>query len=108
MSSLAAATHLPAGHIFDIAFPEFTPRITIRSATELSIEIVAGDYLGTAMTVEYEVMTLRPGLFYLTWQEESQATVVHVEDFAGGKVHTAITYPDGQFQRMTGAIIPAS
>ena len=107
MSSLAVAADLPVGHVFAIAFPEFTPRITILSTTELSIEIVAGDEIGTTMTVEYEIMTLRPGLFYLTWQEESKATVVHVEDFAGGKVHTAITYPDGQFQRMTGTIIPA-
>jgi hypothetical protein len=104
MTSLATATTLPVGHVFEIQFPTFTPRITVLSETQLTFEIIAGDYLGLTETVDYEILVLRPGLFVVTWQEKSKATVVHVEDFADGKVHTNITFNDGSFVRMSGDV----
>ena len=103
-TSIANATMLPVGHVFDIEFPQFTPRIRFDSASELTFEIVDGPFAGMKDTVRYEVVNLRPGLFVVTWQEKTKATVVHVEDFAQGVVHTHITNADGTFLRMSGAI----
>jgi hypothetical protein len=40
----------------------------------------------------------------VSWVEASGATVVHVEDFARGVVHSYATLPDGSFLRMQGPI----
>ena len=43
---------LRVGQILEISFPPFTPRITIHSERELTVEIVAGDNLGFSDTVD--------------------------------------------------------
>ncbi len=101
---ITTATELPVGHIFEIAFGPFTPRLTFLSASELQFEIIAGAYLGMKEIVQYQVINLRPGLFVVSWQEKSKTTVVHIEDFTQGKVHAHITSPDGSFSRLTGDI----
>jgi hypothetical protein len=45
-----AASPLDTGQVLEIAFPTFTPRMTIRSERELTVEIVAGDNAGLAET----------------------------------------------------------
>jgi hypothetical protein len=52
---------LPAGQVLEISFATFTPRITIHSARELTVEIVAGDGAGFSDTVEYEAVAVRDG-----------------------------------------------
>lgn len=104
MSQLARATEFPVGAVFDILFPQFTPRLTILSSTELEFEIIAGAYFGMKERVLYQAVMLRPGLFMVTWQEKSNTTVVHLEDFARRKAHTNVTFSDSRFVRMTGDI----
>ena len=43
---------LPVGQVLEISFAAFTPRITIHSERELTVEIVAGDNIGFSDTVE--------------------------------------------------------
>jgi len=45
---------LPVGQVLEISFATFTPRITIHSERELTVEIAAGDNIGFSDTVEYE------------------------------------------------------
>lgn len=95
---------LAIGQVLEITFPTFTPRITICSDHELTVDIVAGDGVGFSDTIAYEAITIRDDLIFLTWQEHIGSTIVHVLDFAAGKAHTAVTPAKGGFMRLTGPI----
>ena len=92
------------GQVLEIGFASFTPRITIHSERELTVEIVAGDNIGFSDTVEYEAVAVRDGLVILSWQEHIGSTIVHVLDFASGMAFTAVTPAKGGFMRLTGRI----
>jgi hypothetical protein len=62
----------PTGRVLEISFPTLTPRITLRSARELTVEIVAGEGVGFADTVEYETVAVRDGLAILSWREHDR------------------------------------
>ena len=68
------ARPLPVGKVLEIGFPTFTPRITIRSERELTVEIVAGENIGFADVVEYEAVAIRDRLVMLSWQEHIGST----------------------------------
>jgi hypothetical protein len=96
--------HLRIGQVLEIHFPTFTPRITVDSERELTVEIVAGDNIGFSDTVEYEAINAREGLVILSWQEHIGSTIVHVLDFNCGKAYTAVTPAKGGVMRLTGRI----
>lgn len=52
---------------------------------------------GYVETIHFRHRKLRDGLYLVYWQEADKTTVVHVEDFAQGVIHTNITRPDGSF-----------
>src|SRR5438876_902199 len=95
---------LHAGQVLEIGFPAFTPRITIRSECELTVEIVAGDNIGFSDTVEYEAVAIRDGLVMLSWREHIGSTIVHVLDLTSCKTYTAVTPAKGGLMRLTGRI----
>jgi len=99
------ASPLRAGQVLQISFPTFTPRITIRSDRELTVEIVAGDNSGFFDTVEYEAVEVRDGLVVLSWQEHIGSTIVHVLDLNASETYTAVTPAKGGFMRLTGRIL---
>jgi hypothetical protein len=66
---LQTTSPLRVGQIFEITFPTFTPRITVHSERELTVEIIGGDNLGFSGTVEYEAIPLRDDLVLLSWRE---------------------------------------
>jgi hypothetical protein len=88
--------------VLEITFPTFTPRITIRSERELTVEIIVGDPFSG--TVEYEAVVVREGLVILTWQEHIGSTIVHVLDFTSHKAYTAVTPAKGGLMRLMGRI----
>lgn len=95
---------LVIGLVLEIAFAPFTPRITIRSERELTVEIIKGYNTGFSDTVEYESVVVRDGLVFLTWQEHNGSTIAHILDFHSGKAYTAVTPAEGGFMRLTGPI----
>jgi hypothetical protein len=95
---------LRVGQVLEIAFPTFTPRITLRSDRELTVEIVTGDNVGFADTVEYEMTVLRDGLVILSWLENIGSTIVHVLDLIVNQAHTFVTPARGGFMRLSGRI----
>ncbi|HEY1929631.1 MAG TPA: alpha/beta fold hydrolase [Caulobacteraceae bacterium] len=95
---------LPTGLVFEIRFPNFTPRITIRSDRELTVKIVAGKYLGFSDTTAYEATTVRDGVVFLSGQEHNGSAIVHALDFEGGVAYTAVRPETSPLQRMTGPI----
>jgi hypothetical protein len=48
--------------VLEITFATFTPRITIHSAGELTVEVIADDDVEFSDSVEYEAVTIRDGL----------------------------------------------
>ena len=103
---MASQTRSPLriGQVLEISFPPFTPRITINSERRLTVEIVAGENLGFSDTVDYEALTIRDGLVFLSWQEHIGSTIVHVLDFTSGEAYTAVTPAKGEFMRLRGRI----
>src|SRR5205807_7467644 len=92
------------GQVLEISFRTFTPRITLHSERELTVEIVAGDNIGFSDTVEYEAVTIRDGLVVLSWREHIGSTIIHVLDFTSGAAYTAVTPAKGGFMRLRGRI----
>src|ERR1700742_1828540 len=103
---MASQTTLPLriGQVFEINFPTFTPRITIRSERELTVEIVAGDNVTFSDTIDYQAVTIRNGLVFLSWEEHIGSTIVHTLDFVSGEAYTAVTPAKGEFMRLRGRI----
>ena len=101
---LPTTSPLRVGQVLEIRFPTFTPRITIHTERELTVEIVAGDNIGFTDTVEYEAVAIRDGLVVLSWREHIGSTIVHVLDLASGAAYTAVTPAKGGFMRLTGRI----
>ena len=95
---------LGIGQVLEISFPAFTPRITLHSKHELTVEIIAGDNIGFSDTVEYEAVAVRDGLMILSWKEHIGSTIVHVLDFISGEAYTAVTPAKGEFMRLKGQI----
>jgi hypothetical protein len=90
--------------VLEIGFPTFTPRITVHSERELTVEIVAGDSIGFSDTVEYEAVAVRDGLVMLSWREHIGSTIVNVLDLIAGEAYAAVTPAKGEFMRLRGRI----
>jgi hypothetical protein len=101
---LKTQSPLHAGQVIEVTFPAFTPRLTIHSDRELSVEIVAGDNVGFKDRVEYEAVPLRDGLVLVSWEEHIGSTIVQVLDFDAKRSYTAVTPAKGEFMRLTGPI----
>ena len=102
--ALQPTSPLPVGQVLEISFAPFTPRITIHSERDLTVQIIAGDNIGFSDTVEYEAVAVRDGLIILSWQEHIGSTIVHVLDLTSRKAYTAVTPAKGGFMRLTGQI----
>jgi hypothetical protein len=102
---LQPTSPLPVGQVLEIGFPTFTPRITIRSERELTVEITAGDGAGFSDSVDYEAVAVRDDVVILSWREHIGSTIVHVLDLSSGKAYTAVTPAKGGFMRLTGPIV---
>ena len=96
---------LSVGQVLEIGFPTFTPRITIRSERELTVELIAGDGVGFSDSVDYKPVAVRDDVVILSWREHMGSTIVHVLDLSSGKAYTAVTPAKGGFMRLTGPIV---
>lgn len=91
----------PVGLEMDVAYPAFCVSLTLLSASRLKFEIKEGPFARTE-TVEIQVTPLGNGIFAVSWKEAGGATVVNVQDYDRGLVHSFATLPDGEFLRMAG------
>lgn len=100
------ATEYPVGLVFDVRFEAFSARLTTLPDQRLRFEIPQGPY-AKSETVDIAIALIRPGLFLVSWVEAGGATVVHLEDFARGHLHSHATLPDGTFLRMDAPLVIA-
>lgn len=91
----------PVGQEMVVTYPAFQARLRLESATRLTFEISEGPYARTE-TVDIEVISLGNSLFAVSWQEASGATVMNLQDYDRGLVHSFATLPGGEFMRMNG------
>lgn len=101
--NMSTATEYPEGMVFDLLFEEFSVRLSSLPGREMLFHIADGPFARTEK-VSFDVSTLRPGVFLVSWQEASRATVVHLEDFVEMVVHSYATLPDGGFLKMQAPI----
>ncbi len=93
----------PVGLEMDVIYPNFRVSLTLLSTSQLRFAIAEGPFARTE-TVEIQVVPLGSGLFAVSWQEKDGATVVNLQDYDHGVIHSFVTLPDGRFLRMTGTL----
>ena len=98
-------THFPAvGHVYEANFGGWVHHLHYKSETVMTFTNTDGPFPGTSETVQIAVTPIRPGVFLICWQEADKTTVVHVEDYDNGIVHTIITLPRGGFIQRSGTL----
>ena len=55
-------------------------------------------------TIDYQAVTIRDGLVFLSWREHIGSTIVHTLDFVSGEAYAAVTPAKGEFMRLRGRI----
>jgi hypothetical protein len=55
-------------------------------------------------TVNYTAIQVRPQVYLVYWQEIDKMTLVHLEDFERGLIHTHITSPAADFYQFSGTL----
>ncbi|MCV3206970.1 hypothetical protein OHD62_09980 [Mesorhizobium sp. YC-39] len=97
------------GKTFDCAFGPFVPRLTVLSLTELRVQATIG---ATEIdeVVQSDLTGVRPGLFIMSWTEQSGNFIVQVQDHENKVVHNYARLADGQLFCAQGAIqsVPAA
>lgn len=91
----------PVGLEMDVSYPNFQVSLTLLSLSQLRFDIKAGEF-ARKETVDIQVIPLGNSLFAVSWQERDGATVINVQDYDRGLIHSYATLPHGQFLRMTG------
>jgi hypothetical protein len=75
-----------------LAYPNFKVSLTLLSGTQLTFEIKEGPFARTE-TVDIQVVPLGNGIFAVSWQEMDDATVMNVQDYDRGLIHSWATCP---------------
>ena len=100
-----STTRFPAiGQVYEANFGSWVFHLHFASETVMTITNVEGPLKGTWETVQIAVTPIRPGVFMIGWQEADKSTVVHIQDFANGIVHTNVTVPKGVFIQHGGTL----
>ncbi len=88
----------------DALTPSWVHHLHFESETVMTLTTAEGPFKGASETVQIAVTPIRPGVFLICWQEANRTTVVHVEDFENGIVHTNITERIGAFIHRSGTL----
>jgi hypothetical protein len=100
----ALASEFQDNRVLEIAFREFTSRLTFLSDQRVTTQVVAGDNAGFSDTVNYEAVWFSDSILVLSWRERIGTTVVHVLDLASSEAYTLVTPMKGSFMRLQGHI----
>lgn len=91
----------PVGMEIDVTYPQFSVTLTLISTEQLKFDIKSGPFARSEI-VDIEVVALGNGLFAVSWQESSGATVTNVQDYDRARIFSFVTFTNGQFLRMAG------
>lgn len=95
-----------AGRAFRVDYDDLSAHnIYAADGRSVRYAIVAGPYTGASGESPCEWRQIAEGVYVISWQEANGATVVHIDDFAGGRSQAFFTAPDLSFHRMQGALV---
>ncbi|WP_167434455.1 MoaF-related domain-containing protein [Mesorhizobium helmanticense] len=95
------------GKTFDCSFGAFVPRLTVLSPNELRVQATIGS-TEIDEVVSSTLTGVRPGLFVMSWTEQSGTFVVQIQDHENDIVHNYARLADGGLFCAQGAIQPAA
>jgi hypothetical protein len=98
------ADQFPVGHRYRVDFHAFKVELFFESETSLTFFGVDanGNVSANGTTVAIKVIPIRDMLFLVTWQEDDNSTVVHLEDFKNMTIITNITEHYLRFRQFKG------
>lgn len=74
------------GYLFD--YGDLVISVRYLSDRRLTWEQIKGPEVGLKAEEEYRFAVIRPGLYFIWWQENDTSVVTQVVDFEKGRVHT--------------------
>jgi hypothetical protein len=82
--------------------------IGVRYASDrrLTWEQIQGPQAGLKGEETYEATLIRPGVYFIWWQEKDTSVVAQVVDFEKGRVHTTWISPEKKVAAFQGAVRP--
>jgi hypothetical protein len=90
------------GHSYEASFSDRQFRLDF-SPNGKDMTFTRAD--GSADTVQYTAVEIRPQVFMVYWHESASGnSVTHVEDFERGIVYTNIATKDGHFINLKGTL----
>jgi hypothetical protein len=94
------------GQTFLFDYGDLVIRVRYLSESKLEWEQVKGPTAGLKGAEEYGASTVRPGVYFLWWQEKDTSVVTQVVDLERRRVHTTWTSPDKKVASFQGKIVP--
>lgn len=89
----------------DGAFGPFAAELTFSAADgTVTFLVTRGSLLNKTETCDFSASKVADDIWFVSWREVDGLTVVQVQDFAQGKVTSAVTTPDHQLVQLNGAL----
>ena len=102
-----AASFPGIGRRYVARFPDFQFELCFHSSSSLTwTRLHEGGGRGPSETEAIAIQPVVDLVFVLSWQEANRTTVVSIQDYGKGLVHTHVTRADGTFIRASGRLVP--
>ena len=89
----------------DGPFGPFAAELTFpKEGSSLSFLVKRGSLLNKAETCEYRAVHVDAAVWMVSWREADGLTVVQVQDFASGRLWSAVTNPQNELSYLDGTI----
>lgn len=106
-ASLAAEVKMDqVGKAFLFDYGQLVIEVKYLSADKLQWEQVKGPEVGSKAVESYGFAAVRPGVYFVWWQEKDTSVVTQVVDFEKRRVHTTWTSPDKKLSAFEGTLKP--
>jgi hypothetical protein len=94
------------GKTFMFDYGDLQIRVRYLTASKLEWEQVKGPSAGSKAEEKYGFALIRPGVYFMWWQEKDTSIVTQVVDFEKGRVYTTWTSPEKKLASFQGTVTP--
>lgn len=92
------------GRTFEADFGEKKFTLNYEDIDTLILTETEGPQRGRVQRLHVSIVTLRPNLFMVNWQEDTKLTNTDIEDYENGVVYANMTTPSGNFITAKGSL----
>ena len=92
------------GKTFLFDYGDLAISVRYLSERRLAWEQIKGQEIGLKAEEDYGFATIRPGVYFIWWQEKDTSVVTQVVDFDGGSVHTTWISPENKVVAFQGSV----